>query len=135
METRTRRPQRATYPRPLLSCITRHRRITSAGENSNLSRGLLLSATSTSLTSRGMGGKGGMPCGFLAVTSDGVAPNTGIVWTLTPLSGDANMHVVRGVLRAYDATNLDPMPNSDGTPRLKLLWHSDHIPNNAFNHS
>jgi hypothetical protein len=35
----------------------------------------------------------------------------------------------------YDATALDPIPNSDGTPRLKLLWHSDHIPNNAFNHS
>jgi hypothetical protein len=92
-------------------------------------------AKSAEVASAGMGGKGGMPGGFLAVTSDGVAPNTGIVWTLTPLSGDANMHVVRGILRAYDATNLDPMPNSDGTPRLKLLWHSDHIPNNDFNHS
>jgi len=57
------------------------------------------------------------------------------VWTLAPQSGDANTHVVRGILRAYDASALDPIPNADGTPRLKLLWHSDHIPDNAFNHS
>jgi hypothetical protein len=92
-------------------------------------------AKSAEVASAGMGGKGGMPGGFLAVTSDGATPNTGIVWTLTPLSGDANTHVVRGILRAYDATNLDPISNSDGTPRLKLPWHSDHIPNNAFNHN
>ena len=92
-------------------------------------------AKSAEVASAGMGGKGGMPGGFLVVTSDGATSNTGIVWTLTPLSGDANTHVVRGILRAYDATNLDPIPNLDGTPRLKLLWHSDHIPDNAFNHS
>ena len=26
------------------------------------------------------------------------------------------------------------MPNADGTPRLKLLWDSTHIPGNHFNH-
>jgi hypothetical protein len=81
------------------------------------------------------GWQGEMPGGFLAVSSDGATPNTGIVWTLTPVSGDANTHVIKGILRAYDASTLDPIMNSDGAPRLKLLWHSDHIPNNAFMHS
>jgi hypothetical protein len=41
---------------------------------------------------------------------------------------------VPGILRAYDATKLDPVPNTDGTPRLKLLWDSTHIPGNHFSH-
>ena len=81
-----------------------------------------------------MGGRGGMPGGILTVSSNGVQPNTGIVWALAPISGDANQHIVPGILRAYDATNLDPVPNADGTPRLKLLWASTHIPGNTFNH-
>jgi hypothetical protein len=43
--------------------------------------------------------------------------------------------VVEGILRAYDATALDPIGNADGTPRLKLLWDSKHIPHNAFHFS
>jgi hypothetical protein len=78
-------------------------------------------AKSAEIASAGMGGKGGMPGGFLAVSSNGSQPNTGIVWALAPISGDANKHVVAGILRAYDATALDPIPNADGTPRLKLL--------------
>ena len=42
--------------------------------------------------------------------------------------------MVEGILRAYDASKLDPVPNADGTPRLKLLWDSLHIPNNHFKH-
>ena len=56
----------------------------------------------------------------------------GIVWATAPLNGDANKHVVEGVLRAYDATNLDPVHNTDGTPRLKKLWDSKQIPENTF---
>jgi outer membrane protein assembly factor BamB len=76
-----------------------------------------------------------MPGGFLAVSSNGSQPNTGIVWALAPISGDANKHVVPGILRAYDATALDPIPNADGTPRLMLLWDSTHIPGNHFSFS
>lgn len=45
---------------------------------------------------------------------------------------DANRHVVEGILRAYDASVLDPVANADGTARLKLLWDSKHIPGNTF---
>lgn len=92
-------------------------------------------AKSAEIASAGLGGKGGMPGGLLAVSANGTTAGTGIVWALAPIHGDANRHVVQGILRAYDATNLDPISNTDGTPRLKLLWDSNHIPNNAFNHS
>ena len=69
-------------------------------------------------------GIGGMPGGMLAVSSNGNAPNTGIVWTLAPIDGDANHDVVAGIARAYDATNLDPTPLDPLTPRLKMLWDS-----------
>jgi outer membrane protein assembly factor BamB len=92
-------------------------------------------AKSAEVASAGMGGKGGMPGGFLAVTANGSVPNTGIVWATAPISNDANKHVVEGILRAYDATRLDPSNNTDGTPRLKLLWDSKHIPGNTFSFS
>jgi outer membrane protein assembly factor BamB len=92
-------------------------------------------AKSAEVASAGVAGLGGMPGGFLTVSSNGMTPNTGIVWTLAPVSGDANKHVVDGILRAYNAEALDPIPNADGTPRLKLLWRSDQIPGNTFKHS
>jgi outer membrane protein assembly factor BamB len=92
-------------------------------------------AKSAEIASARMGGKGGMPGGFLAVTSNGSTPNTGIVWATAPVSHDANKFVVEGILRAYDATALDVHPNADGTPRLKLLWDSKHIPGNTFSFS
>jgi hypothetical protein len=92
-------------------------------------------AKSAEVASAGMPGRGGMPGGFLVVTSNGNMPNTGIVWATAPVSGDANKHVVEGVLRAYDATNLDATPNADGTPKLRLLWQSKQIPGNTFNFS
>jgi len=92
-------------------------------------------AKSAEIASAGMGGKGGMPGGFLAITSNGATPNTGIVWATAPVSRDANKFVVEGILRAYDASNLDVHPNADGTPRLRLLWDSTHIPGNTFDFS
>jgi outer membrane protein assembly factor BamB len=91
-------------------------------------------AKSTEVASAGMGGTGGMPGGFPIISANGNTPNTGIVWATAPLNGDANKHVVEGILRAYDATNLDPVHNTDGTPRLKKLWDSKQIPNNTFSH-
>jgi hypothetical protein len=91
-------------------------------------------AKSAEVASAGLGGKGGMPGGMLTLSSNGRDSGMGIVWSLTPISGDANKHVVPGILRAYDATNLDPIPNTDGTPRLRLLWDSTHIPDNEFSH-
>jgi hypothetical protein len=79
-------------------------------------------------------GIGGMPGGMLALSSDGQKPNTGIVWALAPIDGDANHDVVPGIARAYDATNLDPTPIDPFTPRLKLLWDSKRA-GVDFNHS
>jgi outer membrane protein assembly factor BamB len=90
---------------------------------------------SAEVASAGVAGRGGMPGGILTVSSDGKKPNSGIVWATVPLQGDANKFVVEGILRAYDASNLDPVANADGTARLKLLWDSKHIPGNVFNFS
>jgi outer membrane protein assembly factor BamB len=92
-------------------------------------------AKSAEVASAGLGGTGGMTGGFPTVSANGATPNTGIVWATAPLTGDANKFVVEGILRAYDATNLDPIPNADGTPRLKKLWDSKQLPDNKFNHS
>jgi outer membrane protein assembly factor BamB len=90
---------------------------------------------SAEIASAGVGGKGGMPGGILTISSNGKTPNTGIVWATVPLQGDANKFVVEGILRAYDAANLDTAANTDGTAKLKLLWDSKHIPGNVFNFS
>jgi outer membrane protein assembly factor BamB len=92
-------------------------------------------AKSAEIASAAEGGKGGMPGGILAVSSNGKIANTGIVWATVPLFHDANKEVVEGILRAYDASTLDPIGNADGTARLKLLWDSTHIPGNHFNFS
>ncbi|WP_105483471.1 fibronectin type III domain-containing protein [Abditibacterium utsteinense] len=55
----------------------------------------------------------GMPGGFLSVSGNGNALNTGIVWAYLPYEGDANRGVVPGVLRAFDAN--DP---------TRELWNS-----------
>jgi len=72
-------------------------------------------------------GMGGMPGGMLSLSSNGKNPNTGIVWALAPIDGDANHDVVDGIARAYDATNLDPTPIDAQTPRMKLLWDSTRL--------
>lgn len=79
-------------------------------------------------------GIGGMPGGMLALSSNGASPNTGIVWGLAPIDGDANHDPVAGIARAYDATNLDPTPIDPQTPRLKLLWDSQRA-GVAYTHS
>jgi outer membrane protein assembly factor BamB len=58
------------------------------------------------------------------VSSNGATPNTGIIWATAPLTGDANHDPVPGIVRAYDATQLDATPLDPFTPRLKLVWDS-----------
>lgn len=55
----------------------------------------------------------GMPGGFLALSTNGDDPGSGIVWASHPLVGDANHATVPGILRAFDASNLS-----------RQLWNS-----------
>jgi outer membrane protein assembly factor BamB len=86
------------------------------GKGAEIASGKLAAETS---------GIGGMPGGMLTLSSNGKLPNTGIIWALAPIDGDANSDVVDGVARAYDATRLDDAPIDASTPRLKLLWDSN----------
>ncbi len=47
-----------------------------------------------------------MPGGFLTLSADGEKDGTGILWIAMPLADNANHRVVRGVLRALDATDI-----------------------------
>jgi hypothetical protein len=53
----------------------------------------------------------GMPGGALSLSANGNQAGSGIVWASHPhnqqFGHDANQHVVLGILRAYDASNLD----------------------------
>jgi outer membrane protein assembly factor BamB len=62
---------------------------------------------------------GGMPGGMVTLSANGSAE--GIVWATAPIDGDANMHVVSGIVRGYDAANFDP-PAGGGPAKLHLLW-------------
>lgn len=48
----------------------------------------------------------GMPGGMLSISANGSETRSGIVWASLPLQGDANQHVVPGILRAFDAENV-----------------------------
>lgn len=47
-----------------------------------------------------------MPGGFMTLSADGAKDGTGILWIAMPLADNANHRVVRGVLRALDATDI-----------------------------
>ena len=93
-----------------------------SGKASFVGKGLEVASAQLALAPTGIGG---MPGGMVAVSSNGKTPNTGIVWTTAPVDGDANHDVVKGIARAYDATELDPTPIDPTTPRLKLIWDSN----------
>ena len=59
-----------------------------------------------------------MPGGFLTVSADGDKDGTGIVWASMPFDDNANFTVVRGVLRAFDASDV-----SNGSKGQ--LWSSE----------
>ncbi|MGB8328233.1 MAG: IPT/TIG domain-containing protein [Steroidobacteraceae bacterium] len=48
----------------------------------------------------------GMPGAMLALSANGSAPGTGILWASHPFSGDAELATVPGILRAFDASNV-----------------------------
>lgn len=64
---------------------------------------------------------GGMPGGRLVVSSNGIMPNTGVVWGVYPTQGNANSTIVPGALVAYDATVAK-------NGKLKQLFHSEAKP-------
>jgi len=47
-----------------------------------------------------------MPGGFLSISASGTTDGTGILWVNMPLQANANHFVVRGVLRAFDASDI-----------------------------
>lgn len=55
-----------------------------------------------------------MPGGILTLSANGNAAGSAIVWASIPISRDANMRTVPGVLRAFDAAN----------PEIEL-WNSE----------
>ena len=61
------------------------------------------------------------PGAMLAVSANGSAAGTGIVWASHTWSGDANQQVQPGVLRAFDATTLTELWNSQPEPRPRRL--------------
>jgi outer membrane protein assembly factor BamB len=71
-------------------------------------------------------GIGGMPGGMITLSSNGNKANTGIVWALHAIDGDANKQVVKGILRAYDASNFKTA--ADGSKVFDELWNSEMNP-------
>jgi len=58
-----------------------------------------------------------MPGGFLALSANGTTDGTGILWATTPFAANANHIVVRGILRAFDASDVSKgeLWDSEGT--------------------
>jgi outer membrane protein assembly factor BamB len=102
-----------------------------SGKASFIAKGAEVASAQLALRPDGIGG---MPGGMVTISSNGKIPNTGIVWATAPMDGDANHEVVQGILRAYDAVELDPTPIDPTTPRMKLLWDSNRA-GVTFNHS
>jgi glycosidase/outer membrane protein assembly factor BamB len=69
---------------------------------------------------RAADGLGGMPGGMLSLSANG--RNDGIVWGTAPVDGNANMDVVAGIVRAYDASTFDPPASEGGPAGLRLIW-------------
>jgi hypothetical protein len=65
-----------------------------------------------------------MPGGFLSLSAHGDEDGTGILWVSMPYGSSANHNVVRGVLRAFDASDVsrgelwDSENTGDGNDRL-----------------
>lgn len=55
-----------------------------------------------------------MPGGILALSANGNSAGSAILWASVPLKGDANMGTVPGIVRAFDAANVE-----------QELWNSE----------
>jgi len=81
-----------------------------------------------------MSAPAGMPGGSLTVSANGSNAGSGIVWASLPLAGDANGATVRGVLRAFDASNLAELWNSRiFAARDDVGWHAKFNPPTVVN--
>jgi len=89
--------------------------------------------------SAGSGGLGGMPGGLLTLSANRDTPHSAVLWATVPLkgltnghdnNGDANKHVVDGILYAYDATDFEEVQG--GGKRLRRLWDSKQEGGEAF---
>jgi hypothetical protein len=60
---------------------------------------------------------GGMPGGMLSLSADGSTPGTGIIWAIVPTFDAVGLNV-RGILRAFDASNLTELWNSTQNERF-----------------
>lgn len=58
----------------------------------------------------------GMPGGILSISANGSTPGSAIVWAAIPYRLNANHMVVPGILRAFDATDLRELWNSEMSP-------------------
>ena len=47
-----------------------------------------------------------MPAGIISLSADGQKADSGIIWVSMPLGANANQQVVKGILRAYDASDV-----------------------------
>jgi hypothetical protein len=100
------------------------------GENSpvrafriNENASLTYLACSNEVASAGMPPPGGMTGGMLSISSAGQGTNTGILWSLMPLNGDANKRVVQGRLVGFGLNWINGTPGS-GDARLIKIWDS-----------
>ncbi len=98
------------------------------GENSNL-RAWAITAAGVQFLAQGNevasanvpNSPGGMPGGFMSLSSNNGAPGTAVLWATVPY-GDANATVTNGRLLAYDPENL--ITNPDGSRTITKLWDS-----------
>jgi len=65
---------------------------------------------------------GGMPGGFMSLSSNRNKPGTAVLWALIPY-GDANSTITNGRLIAYDPDNF--VTNGDGSQGIRVLWDSE----------
>jgi hypothetical protein len=69
--------------------------------------GTILSSTTPTYTSNvTVNPNPSMPGGVMAISSNGSAAGTGLLWVTTVLSGNANNDVRPGILRVFDASNV-----------------------------
>jgi hypothetical protein len=100
------------------------------GENSNLRAWSMAPTGALTFLAQGtetasaqiVNAPGGMPGGFMCVSSDKGKAGTPLLWATIPY-GDANKSVTQGRLLCYDAENF--IANADGSKQLKVLWDSE----------
>jgi hypothetical protein len=98
-----------------------------SGQASLLAHGSEIASAALARTPQSMGG---MPGGMLTLSANG--GTDGVIWATAPVDGDANMHVVSGIVRAYDAADFDPAPAPGAPAKLRLLWQQAGFQHSKF---